>query len=70
MIKFIDVFKKLIMEAFKFKTEKDKTSHIHDVSVNADGNGKTISSSGEKHVHKIFEWIVQPANSHIHNIDI
>ena len=69
MIKFKEIFQNLT-EAFKFKTEKDKTGHMHDVSVDADGNGKTISSTGEKHIHKIFEWIVQPKNGHIHNLDV
>lgn len=57
---------------YSYKTKKDKTGHIHDVRVDADGNGKTISTKGggdPDHMHKIFEWSVQPTNKHMHTID-
>lgn len=55
----------------KLKTEKNQTGHIHYAEVDDNGDGKTTSTStGEDHVHKVFEWIVQPAHGHIHNLEI
>lgn len=55
----------------KVKTEKNQTGHIHNAEVNDNGDGKTTSTStGPDHVHKVFEWIVQPAKGHIHNLEI
>jgi hypothetical protein len=57
-------------KGFNFKTKKDKTGHIHDLMVDENGNGKTTKTIGSSkdHVHKIFEWSVQPSNGHIHTI--
>jgi hypothetical protein len=55
----------------KYKTEKNQTGHIHYVEVNEDGDGKTTSTSrGKDHVHKVFQWIVQPAMGHLHNLEL
>lgn len=66
--------KKYINESKKdiqVKTKKNQTGHIHYAKVDDDGNGKTTSTStGPDHTHKIFEWIVQPAKGHIHELDM
>lgn len=50
-------------------TTKDKTGHIHAAIVNANGDGKTVDTKGTKdHEHIIYQWIIQPARGHIHNI--
>jgi len=41
--------------------------HIHDATVNADGDGKTIGE--QDHEHIIYQWMVQPAKGHIHNLE-
>lgn len=65
-------FKNYLKEDFTYKTQKDETGHIHSLKVNDDGDGKTTSIEGKSpdHIHKIFQWMVQPANGHIHNIDL
>lgn len=52
-------------------TKKDMTKHFHDAVVNADGDGKTVNTSGvdEEHEHRIYQWLVQPAVGHIHNLE-
>jgi hypothetical protein len=53
-------------------TTKDETGHIHSAIINVDGDGKTVSTKSkeaEEHEHKIFQWSVQPANGHVHNIE-
>lgn len=53
------------------KTKKDMTKHSHDANVNADGDGKTTETIGvdEDHEHVIYQWLVQPAMGHIHNLE-
>jgi len=56
--------------AFKTKTRKDQTEHFHDALVNADGDGETREIyDGDDHIHKIVQWLVQPAHGHIHNLE-
>ena len=46
------------------------TEHTHDAVVNADGDGKTVSTTGaEDHEHVIYQWLTQPARGHIHNLE-
>lgn len=55
---------------FKFNTAKDQTGHSHIAEMNENGDGKTIKTIGMKdHTHKVFQWIVQPAEGHIHNLE-
>lgn len=62
--------KKVGAKPFTFSTTKDQTGHTHNVVVDENGDGTSISTSkGTDHVHKIFQWIVQPASGHIHNLD-
>lgn len=63
-------------KGFVFKTKKDDSGHIHDLTVDDEGNGKTTStnsiikrSSVPNHVHKIFEFQIQPKNGHMHTIE-
>jgi len=51
-------------------TQKDMTGHAHLGEVNEDGDGKTVECFGceKEHVHKIFQWLVQPAAGHTHNL--
>ena len=51
-------------------TSKDMTGHAHLGEVNEDGDGKTVECMGceTEHVHKIFQWLVQPANEHTNNL--
>ena len=44
-------------------------NHYHKVSINKDGNGKTIEIIGEHsaHIHEIYEWEVLPAMEGGHN---
>ena len=65
-------FKKYLNEKFTYKTEKDKTGHMHNLTVDVDGNGKTTSTEGKykDHIHKIFEWSIQPSNGHMHSINL
>ncbi len=53
------------------KTRKDPTAHTHDALVDADGDGKTTETVGgiEDHEHRIFQWLVQPAKGHVHNLE-
>jgi hypothetical protein len=67
--------KKYIKENYlteeKYKTEKNQTGHIHYASIDSDGDGKTTSTStGKDHTHKVFQWIVQPAMEHLHNLGL
>jgi hypothetical protein len=64
-------FQEYLNENFTYKTEKDGTGHTHDLSLDADGSGETTSTNnGDDHRHRVFEWMVQPAHGHIHNIDL
>jgi len=64
-------FKNYLNESMKVKTEKNETGHVHYAEVDEDGNGNTTSTStGEDHVHRVFEWIVQPAMGHLHNLEL
>lgn len=64
-------FLNYITENDNYKTDKDGTGHTHDTVLNADGDGKTVSTSvGNDHEHIVYQWIMQPAMGHIHNIDI
>lgn len=59
----------LLQEKVGVTTKKDKTGHVHAAIVDEDGNGKTTGTKGhEDHVHKIFEWNVQPKNGHTHSM--
>jgi hypothetical protein len=53
------------------KSKKDQTGHYHDAIVNADGDGKTTATIGadEDHEHVIYQWLIQPAMGHIHNLE-
>ena len=53
------------------KSKKDLTGHTHDATVNADGDGKTTETIGEAedHEHVIYQWLIQPAMGHIHNLE-
>lgn len=65
-------FKQYITESgFSVKTKKDETGHQHTAMVNVDGDGKTISTSenAPEHEHQIFQWLVQPAKGHVHNLE-
>jgi len=60
-----------ITENDNYKTTKDQTGHTHDVMLNADGDGKTVATNGtEDHEHIVYQWVIQPAKGHIHNLDI
>ncbi len=62
--------KDYLLENMSLKTRKDATGHIHNLKVNADGDGKTTSTSIDfDHVHTIFQWMIQPAAGHIHNME-
>lgn len=66
-------FEKYLTENDSYKTEKDKTGHVHDVMLDANGDGKTVSTEGNNdpdHEHIVKQWIVQPARKHVHNLDI
>jgi len=54
-------------ECERYKTKIDETGHIHDVAVDANGDGKT--SGGRGHRHEVLQWMIQPANDHVHNGD-
>lgn len=56
-----------ILNEFGVVTLKDKTRHVHKGKVNVDGDGETDKEKLD-HVHKIFQWLVQPADDHIHNL--
>jgi hypothetical protein len=49
------------------KTQKDNTGHIHDITTDANGDGKTIGD--QDHEHEILQWMIQPAKNHIHNME-
>lgn len=52
------------------KSKKDKTGHSHGAVVDANGDGKTVSTSqGEEHEHIIYQWLIQPSHGHIHNLE-
>ena len=52
------------------KTKKDLTKHTHEAVVNADGDGKTTTTNGaDEHEHVIYQWLVQPAHGHVHNLE-
>jgi len=59
-----------LLNEFGVNTSKDQTEHSHNGEVDADGDGKTTTceSCSEEHVHKIFQWLVQPAEGHTHNL--
>ena len=60
-----------LVEMMQFLTDKDNTGHTHKAQANEDGDGKTTSTSdGEDHVHVILQWLVQPANGHVHNLGL
>jgi len=58
-------------ESFTVETKKDQTGHLHKGKVNTDGDGATTTTirSGPEHTHKIFQWLVQPAKGHTHNLE-
>jgi hypothetical protein len=56
-----------LKEEYKVKTKKDLTGHTHIGDVNVDGDGSTLKDD-TGHVHKIFQWLIQPAAGHIHNL--
>ena len=52
------------------KTKKDQTGHTHTASVDANGDGRTVTTSeGEDHEHVIYQWMTQPSHGHIHNLE-
>jgi hypothetical protein len=59
-----------LINEYGVNTSKDLTEHTHKGEVNEDGDGKTTTceSCSEDHVHKIFQWLVQPASGHTHNL--
>lgn len=58
------------LDEMSIKTRKDLTTHTHDAIVNADGDGKTVNTNkGEEHEHIIYQWLIQPAHGHIHNLE-
>jgi hypothetical protein len=61
-------FKRYIKENMNMRTSK-VAGHSHDAMMNADGDGQTVKDETE-HQHTIFQWMVQPANGHIHNLDL
>ena len=63
--------KRYITENESYKTKKDQTGHSHDVVLNEDGDGKTVStSSGDDHMHTVYQWLIQPSKGHIHDMEI
>ena len=60
-----------ILNEVTVKSKKDLTGHTHDATVNADGDGKTTETIGEAedHEHVIYQWLIQPAMGHIHNLE-
>lgn len=60
-----------ILNEMVVKTRKDMTGHFHDANVNADGDGRTTSTVGvdKDHEHVIYQWLIQPAMRHIHNLE-
>lgn len=69
----IDKIEQLISEAesINVDTKKDQTGHMHKGKVDTNGHGATtkIIGNATKHVHKIFQWLVQPSNGHTHNLE-
>jgi len=61
-----------LTENDNYKTKKDKTEHTHDISVDGNGDGKTISTKGDapEHEHLVENWMVQSAKGHVHDMDI
>ena len=60
----------LINENMGITTKKDATGHVHAAMVNADGDGKTVDTKGSQdHEHIIYQWLVQPAKGHVHNLE-
>ncbi len=59
--------KEEVLNEYGVDTSKDLTGHTHTGEVNADGDGSTTKDDTE-HVHKIFQWLVQPAVGHTHNL--
>lgn len=57
-----------IGEKIQVKTKKDRTGHIHNAYVDAEGNGNTYGHYD--HDHTIFEHNVQPSKGHIHELDM
>jgi len=55
----------------KFKTDKVK-GHSHLGTVDEDGTGKTIKTtgSGDDHVHKVTKGEIQPSGGHIHKLSM
>lgn len=62
--------RQVLLNEYGVNTSKDLTEHTHKGDVNVDGDGDTTSTVGDApdHVHKIFQWLVQPAEGHIHNL--
>lgn len=44
-------------------------NHYHHYKVDSDGNGKSVSQSGdmEPHVHEVRSGVIQPAGKHEHS---
>jgi cation diffusion facilitator CzcD-associated flavoprotein CzcO len=58
------------LDEMAVKTKKDLTAHVHTATVDANGDGKTVTTSqGEEHEHIIYQWMVQPSHGHIHNLE-
>lgn len=67
----MELEEKYLISEDRYMTKKDQTGHMHEVAVNSDGDGKTVTtSSGPEHVHKIFQWMIQPAKGHTHNMSV
>jgi hypothetical protein len=59
--------KQYLLSEYGVSTSKDMTDHVHTGDVNEDGDGQTDKENFD-HVHKIFQWLIQPAAGHIHNL--
>jgi len=58
------------IDEFAAKTRKDQTGHTHTANVDANGDGKTVTTSqGEEHEHIIYQWMTQPSHGHTHNLE-
>ena len=55
-----------LLNEFGVSTLKDMLDHVHKGEVDEDGDGQTDKNLD--HVHKIFQWLVQPADGHTHNL--
>lgn len=58
------------LDEMAVKSKKDQTAHTHTGVVDENGDGRTTTTSGgEDHEHLIYQWLIQPAHGHVHNLE-